>query len=115
MKQINYKEDYFKTLLEGEGETISWAEAVSIYHLGQTPANGPSLLIRFDETDAKGIPAPSLFSLYCVHFLGGKYFVVNKTEERLFHGLGKVITSEYKDFAGMGFIVPQASTSSALL
>ncbi len=99
MKQINYKEDYFKTLLEGEGEAISWAEAVSIYHLGQTPANGSTLLIRFDETDANGIPAPSLFSLYCVHFLGGKYFVVNKAEERLSHGLGKVITPEYKDFA----------------
>lgn len=102
MKTINYKEDYFNTLLSGEGPTISWAEAVSVFHLGQTGADGTSLVIRFDETDSKGASDPELFSVYSVRFISGKYFIVNQAEERLAHGLGKVISEEYKEFARSG-------------
>ena len=64
MKTINYKEDYFNTLLSGEGQTISWAEAVSVHALRDSAPEGHTLLLRFDETDSEGNPDTDLFSLY---------------------------------------------------
>ena len=99
MKTVNYKDDYFKTLLEGEGETISWAEAVAAYSLREAAPEGNTLLLRFDETDSEGNPDANLFSLYDIQFVNGRYFIVKQTEERLSHGLGKAISDAYKTFA----------------
>ena len=99
MKTINYKEDYFNTLLSGEGQTISWAEAVSVHALRDSAPEGHTLLLRFDETDSEGNPDTDLFSLYDIQFVNGRYFIVKQSEERLSHGLGKLISDTYKEFA----------------
>ncbi|MBQ9712889.1 MAG: hypothetical protein IJV54_11455, partial [Bacteroidales bacterium] len=99
MKTINYKEDYFNTLLSGEGQTISWAEAVSVHALRDSAPEGHALLLRFDETDSEGNPDTDLFSLYDIQFVNGRYFIVKQSEERLSHGLGKLISDTYKEFA----------------
>ena len=99
MKTFNYKDDYFKALLEGEGETISWAEAVAIHSLKEYGTNGNCLIVRFDETDAEGNPDSSLFSLYRLFAIKGKYFSIQSSEERLAHGLSEILSQQYMEFA----------------